>query len=216
MSQINKKEIYYGSLLEWGMPSSVNPESIQYQSISEWILKGQEVALSKGIQVMVSHDFHVLPHHIDMVFKAYMNLAYEGKLAIEVIEFPEFPTYDALESFLMDGHSTGEELGYFQIGPLYLSEKTLNEEIGSYMDLANRYNMPVLVEIQDEKRIEKILAILKEHVYPGNPLGLAILSNLLNSKQLKQLEEIGGKIFSMDDPLKAFPLLSSFLENNDE
>ena len=89
------------------------------QELKELILDGAKQAAKAGITEVHTDDFTVLPGTFGRpVMEAYRQLAEEGKLPIRIYEQCNLETLPELKTFLAEGHRTGDDYGFFKIGPL--------------------------------------------------------------------------------------------------
>ncbi len=86
--------------------------------IKDLIILGLNHAASKGITQVHSDDFMVLPGDDgETIMNAYKELAAEGKLPIRVYQQCLLWEENSLERFLKRGHKTGDDYGFYRIGP---------------------------------------------------------------------------------------------------
>ena len=78
-------------------------------------------AASKGITALQTDDFEAFTGDTaDLIMRAYIELAAEGKLPVRVYQQCLLRTPEKLRGFLDKGYKTGSEYGFYKIGPLKL------------------------------------------------------------------------------------------------
>ena len=78
-------------------------------------------AASMGITALQTDDFETFTGDtIDLIIRAYKELAKEGRLPIRIYQQCLLRTPEKLQSFLDKGYKTGIEFGFYKIGPLKL------------------------------------------------------------------------------------------------
>ena len=78
-------------------------------------------AASVGITALQTDDFETFAGDTrDLIIKAYKELAAEGTLPIRIYQQCLLRTPETLQTFLDRGYRTGDEFGFYKIGPLKL------------------------------------------------------------------------------------------------
>ena len=78
-------------------------------------------AVTMGITALQTDDFETFAGDTsDLIIKAYKELADEGKLPIRIYQQCLLRTPESLQTFLNKGYKTGDEFGFYKIGPLKL------------------------------------------------------------------------------------------------
>lgn len=89
------------------------------EEIKELIIEAANDAASKGIVQIHSDDFEAFAgNQAELVIRAYSELANEGKLPIRIYQQCLLRDQATLETFLNNGHRTGETHGLYKLGPL--------------------------------------------------------------------------------------------------
>ncbi len=126
---------------EDGTPNGIIKEMSQFvindslplltkDEIKDFIVYGCNRAAEKGIVEIQTDDFHSLPDERgETIIEAYKELAEEGKLPIRIYEQCYLTNPAGVETFLSEGHYTGEEIGLFRLGPLKI---VLDGSLGSH------------------------------------------------------------------------------------
>ncbi|MBQ1321342.1 MAG: amidohydrolase family protein [Solobacterium sp.] len=129
----------------------------------------------------------------------FMRLAYQGRLRVRVSEQCRFRDERDYAAFLDEGYGAGIGDEFFSAGPLQL---VLNDEAGTlcYTDeeaetlvrLAGQFNTPVLAEAREPAALDQILAVFRDTVLPGNPLGDAVIcGEKVHPDQLDEIKRLG-------------------------
>ncbi|MBQ6355512.1 MAG: amidohydrolase family protein [Solobacterium sp.] len=129
----------------------------------------------------------------------FMRLAYQGRLHVRVSEQCRFRDERDYAAFLDEGYGAGIGDELFTAGPLHL---VMNDESGvlSYTDeetetlvrLAGQFNTPVLAEVSTPAALDQILAVFRDTMLPGNPLGDAVLcGEKVHPDQLDEIKRLG-------------------------
>lgn len=78
-------------------------------------------AAAVGITALQSDDFEAFAGNTsDLIIQAYKELAEEGRLPIRIYQQCLLRTPESLQEFLDKGYKTGDEFGFYKIGPLKL------------------------------------------------------------------------------------------------
>ncbi|HML36763.1 MAG TPA: amidohydrolase, partial [Bacillota bacterium] len=76
---------------------------------------------SKGITALQTDDFEAFTGDAaDLIIRAYRELAKEGSLPVRIYQQCLLRTPEKLQAFLAKGYKTGDEYGFYKIGPLKL------------------------------------------------------------------------------------------------
>ncbi|MBQ6532773.1 MAG: amidohydrolase family protein [Solobacterium sp.] len=129
----------------------------------------------------------------------FMRLAYQGRLHVRVSEQCRFRDERDYAAFLDEGYGAGIGDELFTAGPLHL---VMNDESGvlSFTDeeaetlvrLAGQFNTPVLAEVSTPAALDQILAVFRDTMLPGNPLGDAVLcGEKVHPDQLDEIRRLG-------------------------
>jgi predicted amidohydrolase YtcJ len=187
-------------------------KSLSVEEIQSCILKGAKAALSHGCTTVGSDDFLISGTDFRPVLDAYEKLSYQERLPIRVREQCRFDTEKEFASFLDDGYTFLVGNDFFMIGALRISadgsplahgslftegngpqdgHAVLDEDaLHTWTALANRFNMPFLIEAHGDAAIDRVLSVLETEVYEGNPLkdGLAGME-YARKDQIKEILE---------------------------
>lgn len=89
------------------------------EELKELILDGADKASEAGITEVHTDDFTVLPGTCgQLIMQAYRELSEAGLLNVRIYEQCNLETLPELKQFLAAGHRTGDDYGFFRIGPL--------------------------------------------------------------------------------------------------
>ncbi len=89
--------------------------------IKDMILDACMDVAAAGITSIHTDDFEAFSENTsDLIIQAYQELAREGKLPIRIYQQCMFKKPEYLKEFLMKGYKTGNEYGFYKIGPLKL------------------------------------------------------------------------------------------------
>ena len=174
--------------------------NIDMNTLKEWIMLAAGELNRFGITSCCSDDYVSVVKDWKMVTDAFMQLSYQGKLNVRVSEQCEFESPQDLASFLDEGYTTGVGDDYFQIGPLKMicdgslgaetaamtkdypdhpGEKGIliyeDEDLDTYVQLANQYNMPAICHAIGDRTLDQVLNTFEKYVLPGNPLHYGIV-----------------------------------------
>ena len=141
------------------------------------------------------------------------KLSYQGRLNIRINEQCQFPSPKEFASFLDEGYTTDVGNDFFRIGPLKIitdgslggrsaamlkpySDDPENtgvmamdeEEIETFVRLANSFNMPTIAHAIGDRAAETMLDIFSDTVLEGNPLHHGLVHcQIMNASQLKRI-----------------------------
>ncbi|MEE8806924.1 MAG: amidohydrolase family protein [Lactimicrobium sp.] len=207
------------------------------EEIKTWLLKGMELASAQGITAAGSEDFLSTNESYQDILTAYEQLSYQQKMKIRVSELVSFCQIEDFASFLDEGYSYDVGNDFFKIGALLLklddvSDKELRYDdatVQLYVQMANRFNTPVWFDAASSGGIDQALDVLKEEMYPDNPLQDAILvhrapsaAQLARIQKAKIVLGISGFLperasslfYGSDQPFAPVLSYSSFLSGN--
>lgn len=182
-------------------------------SLKQAILKGASAANRYGITSVGSDDFLSVTKDWRKVLDAFLQLSYQQKLTVRVNEQCEFDSPEELAGFLDEGYTTDVGDDLFRIGPLKmvtdgslgartaaLSEPYTDAkdtrgyaiytkaELRTYLELANRYNMPAICHAIGDKVLNQVLDLYKDLVLPGNPLHYGIVHcQIMTPEQIQKV-----------------------------
>lgn len=113
-----------------GKPNGILRESAQnfiwssigapdLKEIKSRIVDACNDALASGFTAMQTDDFEAfMGDTMDVIMTAYKELAEEGKLPIRIYQQCLLRTPESLKKFMDKGYKTGDEFGFYKIGPL--------------------------------------------------------------------------------------------------
>ncbi|NCE98075.1 amidohydrolase [Emergencia sp. 1XD21-10] len=129
ISVCNTKALALSGLLE-SCPDGIVREQMQnaiseaeplpdLDELKELIQDAARAAARAGITEVHTDDFTVLPGTCGkLILQAYRELSEAGKLDVRIYEQCNLETLPELKQFLAAGHRTGDDYGFFRIGPL--------------------------------------------------------------------------------------------------
>jgi predicted amidohydrolase YtcJ len=164
-----------------------------------------------GITAAGSDDFISLTKDYRDVLNVYEKLSYQGRMNVRVNEQCQFNSPQEFAGFLDEGYTTDVGNDYFRIGPLKLitdgslgartaalrhpytdqpdTEGMLimdEEEIETFVRLANRFNMPTIAHAIGDRAVQVMLDVFKDTVYEGNPLHHGLVHCQIMSEAQKE------------------------------
>ena len=183
------------------------------KTVSRYIEEGMKYCNAHGITLIGSDDFRTLSEDYRDTLNLFEKLSYQEKLTVRVNEQCQFASPKEFASFLDDGYTFDVGNDFFRIGPLQLiidgslggrSAAMLEdykddpgnrgmmvmdeEEIETFVRLANRFNMPAIAHAIGDAAVETMLDIFEDTVYEGNPLHSGLVHCQIMSKE--QMERI--------------------------
>ena len=157
--------------------------------------KGAAYCNAHGITAVGSDDLLSLSSDYRDMLNVLEKLSYQDRLTVRINEQCRFGDPKQFASFLDDGYTMDVGNEFFKIGPLKLitdgslggrtaamrmpyTDEPENkgvmtmdeEEIETFVQLAHRFNMPVIAHAIGDEAVEVMLDIFKENTYEGNPL----------------------------------------------
>lgn len=91
------------------------------EDLKDRIVDACKDAVTVGITALQTDDFETFTGDtIELIITAYKELAEEGKLPIRIYQQCLLRTPEKLRAFLDKGYKTGDEFGFYKIGPLKL------------------------------------------------------------------------------------------------
>ena len=164
-------------------------------TLIRWIELASAYCNAQGITSVGSDDFLSKTKDYKSVLNVMEKLSYQGKLNVRVNEQCEFNTPKEFAGFLDDGYTMDVGNDFFRIGPLkLLIDGSLGgrtaamkkpyqddpenkgfltmtyEDILTFTELANKFNMPTIVHAIGDEAVEVMLDIFDQTVLEGNPL----------------------------------------------
>lgn len=184
-------------------------------TLQDYILKGISCCSQYGVTSAGSDDFLSLTNDYPLVLDAFEKLSYQDRMHLRVNEQCEFASLDAFAKFLDEGYTFDVGNDFFRIGPLKLildgslgarsgamsqaykddpsTQGQLNyedEDVETYVALANRFNMPTIAHCIGDRAVDQILDIFEENVYEGNPLHHGLVHcQILREDQIRKIIE---------------------------
>lgn len=185
------------------------------EKIKNRILTAVQYCNTYGITAVGSDDFLCAGDDYKDVLTAFEQLSYQGKLNLRVVEQCEFKDEKNYSEFLDEGYTQGVGDEFFQIGPLKLiadgslGAKTAavvipykntdekgeliytDDQMRLYVQLANRFNMGVIIHAIGDRALDQVLRIFEDEVYEGNPLHDGIVHcQLMREDQTEKVKEL--------------------------
>lgn len=91
------------------------------EELKDTIIDACMDAVAMGITALQTDDFETFAGDTsDLIIRAYRELAEEGALPIRIYQQCLLRTPESLQAFLNKGYRTGDEFGFYKIGPLKL------------------------------------------------------------------------------------------------
>jgi len=169
--------------------------------LEDYIKRGSRYLAKYGITTVVSDDL-LKAKDYNRVLNVYDRLAYQDELEVNVVEACRFRTVNEFVKFLDEGNTTFSGDKNFHIGPLKIRVSNDEDEVNTYVQLANRFNMPSILECHTEDEIDLAIKVLNDNVLEGNPLHHGLYNTcFLNDEQLMVVKEKNYLYFE-DDALK--------------
>ena len=186
------------------------------EEIKDMILLAEEYCAKFGITAVGSDDFLSVVGDYKPVLTAYEQLSYQERLRLRIVEQCEFTSPKNYAEFLDEGYTQGVGNDHFVIGPLKLiadgslGAKTAamrvpyigtedekgellysDEQMTLLVQMANRFNMGVIVHCIGDGALDQVLRIFKEEMYPGNPLHDGIVHcQIMHKDQIDKVREM--------------------------
>ncbi|MBQ9825199.1 MAG: amidohydrolase [Solobacterium sp.] len=165
------------------------------KTLTSYLEAAMDYCNSHGITCVGSDDFLSATENYKDILNLYEKLSYQGRMNVRVNEQCQFNSPKEFAGFLDEGYTTDVGNDFFRIGPLKLiTDGSLGgrtaalrhpytdkpdtagmmimdeEEIETFVLLANRFNMPTIAHAIGDKAVETMLEVYKDNVYEGNPL----------------------------------------------
>ena len=181
--------------------------------LEDYIVRGFRYANSCGITTVGSDDFLSVTQDYRDPLDAFEKLSYQERMNIRVVEQCEFADQKSYSEFLDDGYTFDVGNDFFRIGPLKLildgslGARTAalsrpyaddpetkgmllldDEELSTDIQLAQRFNMPVIAHAIGDRAVDQILKAYEENLYEGNPLHCGIVHcQILRKDQIEKI-----------------------------
>lgn len=207
-------EYEHGIIKEEAMElvKSAMPEP-DVMELEDYIARGARYANSCGITTVGSDDFLSVTRDYRNPLDAFEKLSYQERMNIRVVEQCEFSDQKSFSEFLDDGYTFDVGNDFFRIGPLKLildgslgartaalsrpykddpENKGIllldDEELSTDIQLAQRFNMPVIAHAIGDQAVDQILKAYEENLYEGNPLHSGIVHcQILRKDQIERI-----------------------------
>lgn len=186
------------------------------EEIKDLILLAEKYCATLGITAVGSDDFLSVCGDYKPVLTAFEQLSYQERLSMRIVEQCEFTSAKNYAEFLDEGYTQGVGNDHFVIGPLKLiadgslGAKTAamrvpyigteeekgellysDEDMTLLVQMANRFNMGVIVHCIGDASLDQVLRVFKEEMYPGNPLHDGIVHcQIMHADQIKKVKEM--------------------------
>ncbi len=161
------------------------------EELKELILEGAEDVAKAGITEVHTDDFTVIPgDQGELIMEAYRQLSAEGRLKVRIYEQCNLETASQLQSFLDRGHRTGDDYGFFRVGPLkIITDGSMgahtaamlkayrnapetkgiynytDEELETMVSMAQAYGMQTAIHCIGDGALEQALGALRKAHY---------------------------------------------------
>lgn len=186
------------------------------EEIKDMILLAEDYCATLGITSVGSDDFLSVCGDYKPVLTAYEQLSYQERLRLRIVEQCEFTSAKNYAEFLDEGYTQGVGNDHFVIGPLKLigdgslGAKTAamrvpyigsedekgellysDEDMTLLVQMANRFNMGVIVHCIGDAALDQVLRVFKEEMYPGNPLHDGIVHcQIMHADQIEKVRKM--------------------------
>lgn len=187
------------------------------EEIKDMILAAEKYCASFGITSVGSDDFLSVTSDYKPVLTAFEQLSYQQRLSMRITEQCEFTDAKNFAEFLDEGYTQGVGGEHFVIGPLKLvgdgslgartaamrevyrgteNEKGKllysDEDMRIMVQMANRFNMGVIVHCIGDEALDQVLRIFKDEMYPDNPLHDGIVHcQIMHPDQTEKVIKLG-------------------------
>lgn len=183
------------------------------KTIIRYLEQAMAYCNAHGITTVGSDDFRSVNDDYTTMLNIFEKLSFQQKMTVRVNEQCQFPSPKEFASFLDEGYTADVGNDFFRIGPLKLiTDGSLGgrsaalrapyaddpstqgmmimeeEEIETFIALANRFNMPTIAHAIGDEALEVMLDLFEEYVYEGNPLHSGLVHCQIMSKE--QIERI--------------------------
>ncbi len=205
--------------------------------IRSYIELGAKAANQYGVTTVGSDDFVAVTKDYTKILPVFSTMAYTESLHVRVNEQCEFNSTQEFAGFLDQGYTSFTGDDFFMIGPLKLiidgtlgaktaavskpftggSTGTLimdENEIETYVQLANRFNMATITHVIGDRALDAVLSVFKDNVLEGNPLHHGLVHvQLTRPDQLEEIQKLGLSCFIQTPFLEDdLPLLNTVPE----
>ena len=186
------------------------------EQMESWIETGMKCANRYGITTVGSDDFISVTDDYRTALDAFEKLSYQERMTVRVNEQCEFHDDEDFASFLDDGYTFDVGNDFFRIGPLKLildgslgartaamknayaddpdNKGTLcmsEEDMERDVQLAARFNMPVIAHCIGDRAVETWLSVLERNIYEGNPLHHGLVHcQIMNEEEIRKVTEM--------------------------
>lgn len=186
------------------------------EEMKDMILLAEDYCAKLGITAVGSDDFLSVCGDYKPVLTAYEQLSYQERLRLRIVQQCEFTSPKNYAEFLDEGYTQGVGNDHFVIGPLKLiadgslGAKTAamrvpyldtedekgellysDEDMTLLVQMANRFNMGVIVHCIGDAALDQVLRVFHEEMYPGNPLHDGIVHcEIMHEDQIEKVKEM--------------------------